>query len=46
MTPPICGSDAFSEIKSFSILKVPSESVAAYKQATGWKAFANITALD
>ncbi|WP_417174128.1 leucine-rich repeat protein, partial [Alistipes dispar] len=46
ITPPTCESDAFSEIKSFSILKVPSESVAAYKQATGWKEFANISALD
>lgn len=44
--PPVCGSDAFSEIKSFSILKVPSESVATYEQATGWNEFANITALD
>ena len=46
ITPPTCESDVFSEIKSFSILKVPSESVAAYKQATGWKEFANISALD
>lgn len=46
ITPPTCGSEAFSEIKSFSILKVPSESVAAYKQAAGWKEFANISTLD
>lgn len=46
ITPPTCGSYAFSGIKSFSILKVPSESVEAYKQATGWEKFANISALD
>lgn len=44
--PPACGNETFSGIKSFSILKVPSESVAAYKQAAGWNEFANITALD
>lgn len=46
ITPPTCSDDTFSVIKSFSVLKVPSESIAAYKQATGWKDFTSITGLD
>lgn len=44
--PPTCWNDTFSVIKSFSVLKVPSESIEAYKQAKGWKDFASITGLD
>ena len=43
-TPP----DAYGafDIDRFSILKVPSESVEAYKNADGWKEFPSISALD
>ena len=36
----------FDNLPTFSILKVPAESVNAYKQASGWKKFSNISALD
>lgn len=43
-TPP----DAYGAFETyrFSILKVPSESVEAYKNADGWKEFPSISALD
>ena len=44
-TPPKCYND-FSEINSFSVLKVPSNSIDAYKAADNWKYFASITGLD
>lgn len=37
---------SFGEIGTYSVLKVPTESVGAYKAATGWKGFASITGLD
>ncbi len=36
---------AFTSVSSLYSLKVPSESVEAYKKATGWKDFPNISAL-
>ena len=35
----------FDNLPTFSILKVPAESVDAYKKANGWN-FSNISALD
>ena len=43
--PPHC-SDAFGNINLYSVLKVPSGSIDAYKAATGWNSFASITGLD
>lgn len=45
ITPPSAES-AFSSLPTFSILKVPAESVEAYKQASGWNHNKNISALD
>ena len=45
VTPPDA-KDAFSSLPSFAILKVPAESVEAYKKARGWSEFSNISALD
>ena len=45
VTPPDVES-SFNSLPSFSILKVPAESVEAYKKATGWNKFSNISALD
>ncbi|MCH5335471.1 MAG: leucine-rich repeat protein [Alistipes sp.] len=45
-TPPTCGSWAFSGTVGYSVLKVPTESVEAYKNADGWRGFSSITALD
>lgn len=45
-TPPKCSSNTFNEISSYSVLKVPSGCVDAYKAATGWKNFSSIIALD
>lgn len=44
--PPTCGNNAFSLINSNSVLKVASENIDAYKNATEWKRFASITGLD
>lgn len=38
--------ESFGDIGIYSVLKVPTESVEAYKSATGWKNFASITGLD
>ena len=43
---PKAYSNSFGEIGTYSVLKVPTESVDAYKAATGWKGFASITGLD
>lgn len=43
--PPTAENRSFS-LPSFSILKVPAESVETYKQASGWNKFSNISALD
>ena len=43
--PPRCNA-AFGDINLYSVLKVPSGSIDAYKAATGWKRFASITGLD
>ena len=45
-TPPTCYTDAFNGINPYSVLKVPSGCVDAYKAAYGWKSFASITGLD
>ena len=45
-TPPTCGTSAFYGIANNSVLKVPSGSVDAYKNASGWNGFASITGLD
>ena len=44
--PPTAEDQSFSSLPFFSILKVPAESVEAYKKAEGWRFFANISALD
>ena len=38
--------NSFGDIGTYSVLKVPTESVNAYKAATGWRNFASITGLD
>ncbi|MEI3553708.1 MAG: leucine-rich repeat domain-containing protein [Alistipes senegalensis] len=43
--PPRCNA-AFGDINLYSVLKVPSGSIDAYKAATGWTRFASITGLD
>ena len=43
---PKAYSNSFGEIGTYSVLKVPTKSVDAYKAATGWKGFASITGLD
>ena len=42
VTPPTCTDMAFIELNVNCTLKVPSESVAAYKTAPGWKTLNNI----
>ena len=45
--PPYCGVGTFKGLSSYSVLKVPSGSVDAYKAASAeWKNFSYITALD
>ena len=44
--PPSIWSNTFSDLPNFSILKVPAESVEAYKKANGWNKFSSISALD
>ena len=44
--PPTAEDRSFSSLPIFSILKVPAESVEAYKKAYGWNKFSNISALD
>ena len=44
--PPVCGSGVFYGVnKTNCELIIPKESVAAYKQAEGWKEFSNIRLL-
>ena len=45
-TPPKCEEEAFSNINPDAELKVPHGCVEAYRNAEGWKKFANITELD
>lgn len=45
-TPPILGTETFEKINSYSLLKVPLESIDLYKQANGWKDFTNIVELN
>ena len=45
-TPPKCEEEAFSNINPDAELKVPHGCVEAYRNAEGWKEFANITELD
>ena len=44
--PPTDENCSFSGLPTFSILKVPAESVDAYKKAYGWNRFSSISALD
>ena len=44
--PPCCKGYAFWMINPYSLLKVPSGSIDAYKAASGWEDFANISGLD
>ena len=44
--PPTCKDYTFYNINPYSVLKVPSGCTDAYKKATGWNDFANITGLD
>lgn len=37
---------SFGQIGTYSVLKVPTESVESYKKAEGWKRFVNISGLD
>ena len=50
ITPPKVNAESpratFSSLPTFSILKVPAESVEAYKKVAGWRVFSNISALD
>ena len=43
---PVANSSSFGAIGTYSVLKVPTESVAAYKVADGWEGFASISGLD
>ena len=43
--PPTCYDATFNGVTS-GVLQVPSECIDAYKSATGWEKFGNITALD
>ena len=45
-TPPSCSYNTFPSLSGNSVLKVPSGSVDAYKNASGWNGFASITGLD
>lgn len=40
--PPTCTEQAFVEMNPNCVLKVPSESLSAYKTADGWKTFSSI----
>ena len=40
--PPTCTEQAFVEMNANCVLKVPSESLSAYKTADGWKTFSSI----
>lgn len=40
--PPVCASDLTFDYCSTAKLIVPAESIAAYKEATGWKVFTNV----
>ena len=43
--PPKCGTQPFGTVSDYSVLKVPAGCADAYKAATGWKDFANISEL-
>ncbi len=45
-TPPSCGKDPFGKVGTYSVLKVPAGTTAAYKAATGWSQFSSISAID
>ena len=45
-TPPTLGSEVFNSCSKLSTIKVPSESVAAYKAADGWKWYAHKIVAD
>lgn len=45
-TAPTCAADAFGNVGSYSVLKVPDESVNSYANATGWKNFSSITGFN
>ena len=42
--PPTCGAGVFNEISSYAQLKVPENSISAYKSANVWKDFYSIVA--
>lgn len=42
LIPPKCTEQAFGEMNPNCVLKVPSESLSAYKTADGWKTFSSI----
>ena len=44
--PPTCTEQAFVEMNANCVLKVPSESLSAYKIADGWKTFSSIATFD
>ncbi|MBQ0153219.1 MAG: leucine-rich repeat domain-containing protein [Bacteroidales bacterium] len=44
--PPTCGSYCFNGVNKTIPVYVPARSVDAYKQADGWKDFANIQSID
>ena len=44
--PPTCGSNCFDDVYKTIPVYVPARSVDAYKQADGWKDFANIQSID
>lgn len=46
IVPPICDENVFVEMNENCVLKVPSESLSAYKIADGWKTFSSIATFD
>lgn len=46
ITPPEARFGRYDDCTNWAILKVPAESVEAYKKADGWGLFSNISALD
>lgn len=44
--PSYAWDDSFGEMGTYTVLKVPTESVDAYKSARGWKQFVEISGLD
>ena len=46
VAPPTCESSSFAEVDTSIPVYVPEESVAAYREAEGWKEFSNIIGIE